>query len=592
MQEESGRVERAESRTRRWRVSLLRLALWTLPLLLLVGLLWTRDALVASNLRSEAYLDLLSGRIESAATRWAEVSRSHWGTDVDRAGVAICRILESGERPADVSAGVRSALQQFPLRTLLHRAMVHRDYEACLRLARFAEAIGMVHARLYRSAALLELGHPEESRGVLAAASREVRQGPLGRRIGRVLSALADNARAIVQDRRGTPLGWVTTDQQLRFLEEVNTALLPVTTIREAVIENLAPSVRLSLDLELSQIAARALRGYRGSIVLLDPETGEILAAVSDRRSRRKTVDPPFRELREPASISKLITTTAAMRAGLDVDGEISKIVCRGAARFEGDFLYCPYPAGHLKGLNQAMAISCNIAFAELGVRAGSDALTRELRLFGFGRPDRWGMHFGKVLQDRFAPRALADLSIGLEQTVITPMHAALIAAVFANDGWMPEPTLFSSRDGLLGVSVPYPAPQSPQLPILRTSWLPTMRDAMRSVVEWGGTIHGVEPRDFQVAMKTGTASTPGLGYHTNYIGYGPIENPTVAFCVRVTGKWTSKAVRQASMNVTYRLLHYLSRHRELLGRLPDEPRQNWLNLLASGEQDEIDETS
>lgn len=572
-------------------VILKHLALWTAPLLFLTACLVISHALDASIARREAYLDLMEGRIDEARQRWNGLTDSRWSSSDVLAGLMICQALEptAGGPAAGPESG--TALRGFPLRVLLHRALVRRHYEACLRLADLAEEAGSSCAPLYHSAALLELGHPNEARSVLAATPEPFRNGPLGHRIARVLSALAEDARAILQDRRGTPIGWITTDQKIRFLEGIDTTLLPVATIETAVVEDLAPSVRLSLDLELSQIAARALRGYRGSIVLLDPDTGEILAAVSDRRSRRKTIDPPFRELREPASISKLMTTTAALRAGLDVDQEISKTVCDGAERFEGDFLYCPFPAGRLKGLKQAMAISCNIAFAELGVKVGAPALTRELRLFGFGRPDRWGMRFGRVLRRSFHERALADLSIGLEESEITPLHAALIAAVFAGDGRMPEPTLFSSRDGLLGVSNPYPAARSVGPRIVEQEWLPIMRNAMRAVVEWGGTVHGVEPGDFRVAMKTGTASAPGLGYHTNYIGFGPISKPTVAFCVRVTGKRTSKAVRQASMNVTYRLLHYLARHRELLGKLPAEPRQNWMTLIGFADREDGDET-
>ncbi len=565
--------------------------MWALPPLCLVALLALSAALDASLSRSRAYLDLLAGRTGEAYRLLTELADSRWAARDVPAAILICQALATEDPLPHLDDRVRSYLREYPIRLLLHRALVKKHYVECRRLALLAEEAGIPCARLYRSAALLELGHPDQSRKVLAATAEPFRNGPLGRRIDRVLGALAKDARAIVQDRRGTPLGWITTDNEVRFLDGIDTRLLPVTTIETALDGNPAPSVRLSLDLELSQIAARALRGYRGSIVLVDPDTGEILAAVSDRRSRRKGVDPAFRELREPASISKLITTTGALRAGVDPDKEIARTICTGAERFAGDFLYCPYPAGRLKGLNQAMAISCNIAFADLGVEVGAAALTSELRLFGFGRADKWGMKFGRLLRKRYDDRSLADLSIGLEESEITPLHGALIAAVFANGGRLPEPTLFSSRDGLLGVSNPEPARHEAGLQILDRDWLPILRDAMRSVVEWGGTAHGVEPGDFRVAMKTGTASTPGLGYHTNYVGYAPVSRPTVAFCVRVTGIWTSKGVRQASMNVTYRLLHYLARHRELLGKLPQEPRQNWMRLIGSDE-DDADELS
>jgi cell division protein FtsI/penicillin-binding protein 2 len=55
--------------------------------------------------------------------------------------------------------------------------------------------------------------------------------------------------------------------------------------------------------------------------------------------------------------------------------------------------------------------------------------------------------------------------------------------------------------------------------------------------------------------MKTGTAAEWGHGYHVNYIGVGPLPDPTVAFCVRVTHERSSQAVTRAAREVTRRLL-------------------------------------
>ena len=62
--------------------------------------------------------------------------------------------------------------------------------------------------------------------------------------------------------------------------------------------------------------------------------------------------------------------------------------------------------------------------------------------------------------------------------------------------------------------------------------------------------------------MKTGTAATPGLGYHVNYIGVGPLPDPKVAFCVRVTHQPSSPAVNAAAREVLGGLLARLGEGR------------------------------
>jgi cell division protein FtsI/penicillin-binding protein 2 len=80
----------------------------------------------------------------------------------------------------------------------------------------------------------------------------------------------------------------------------------------------------------------------------------------------------------------------------------------------------------------------------------------------------------------------------------------------------------------------------------------------MEAVADYG-TGAGLAPSGFRVAMKTGTAAERGLGYHVNYIGLGPLADPAVAFCVRVTHERSSPAVTRAAREVTGRLLESLA---------------------------------
>ncbi len=111
-----------------------------------------------------------------------------------------------------------------------------------------------------------------------------------------------------------------------------------------------------------------ALDRFHGSIVVVDPKSGEILAAVSDPLTFATGGSPALEQMREPASIAKILTTAAALRAGVDPDHFLSDRVCRGQEYYDGEVLYCPSVAGRLRGLDKAMAVSCNVAFASLGV--------------------------------------------------------------------------------------------------------------------------------------------------------------------------------------------------------------------------------
>jgi peptidoglycan glycosyltransferase len=229
-------------------------------------------------------------------------------------------------------------------------------------------------------------------------------------------------------------------------------------------------------------------------------------------------------------------------------------MTCNGHARYGGRELWCSFPAGPLRGLPHALAVSCNVAFANLGHRIGLGAVLGELRRYGFDRPDglvRWG----RVGQP--TPEMLADLSVGLEATDITPAHAALLGAVFA-EGRLAEPSLLGADDTLLGLA-PRPRKGQEPAPIVDARHLPVLWRAMEAVTAAGGTAEGTDDT-FPVVMKTGTAATPGLGYHVNYVGAGPLPRPRVAFGIRVTNEGSSRTVNEAAREVTRALFEGLGR--------------------------------
>ncbi len=481
-----------------------------------------------------------------------------------RAGLLLARVGvgdDVDDRRGPVPEGV--------LLTLMEGALGRGDAAGTERFARLGLTSGDAWSAPYLAAAQVELGHLDEARRTLESIPH--RQG-IAALVETALLSLEEGASTQLFDRRGRPLGWLTPQGDFRSASGVSPELIPL-----AILDGPAPrsgGLRLSIDLELSRLALGALGRHRGSIVLVEPATGSVLAAVSDARtSRRDGGTPAFEQRREPASIAKLITTAAVLRSGLDPDTEISRMTCSSMERYDGGILYCPYRAGRLKSLDRAMAVSCNVAFANLAVKVGRGPVLAEFRRFGFDRAD---VGAGRILVPQGDDRQLADLSIGLEATDITPLHGAMLAAVIANGGAVPIPRLVEAHDGRMG-RTPRPLNRAPAREVIEPAWAEVLHSSMRAVAQQGGTGQGLSPSHFPVAMKTGTASEPGRGYHVNHIGFGPEPAPRVAFSVRVTHQRTSRRGGAAARAVTRSLLRRLARI-GWPGR-PSEPMVNPLEI-------------
>ena len=409
------------------------------------------------------------------------------------------------------------------------------------------------------------------------------------RRLRRAQQVDASGVQQLLFDRRGRPLGSIGDDRSLTLEEDLPAGLVPVELATDLLPPALQPpglaaagpgamsdaagarALRLTIDRAWSEAADTALGQEEGAIAILEIPSGAVLAAVSNRsRSRRwrsngdSVLDP-----REPASIAKLITTTATMRAGFDPDQKIAEMTCRGSVLMDGERLYCSAINGRLRGLSDAMASSCNVAFARLAIDVGDRALVEEYERYGFVIGGRNGEPVprnavGVVHEYRQPGKQLGDLSIGLDEASITPLGAALFAATLS-DGRRRQPNFVLQADGLLGISPRTPVGDGPRqgVRVLDPTWLPALHESMRAVVLPGGTANRVAPKRLQVAMKTGTARDPDKPFHVNYVGFFPSDEerpPRYAFAVRVTGQPTSRRVRRAGYAVTFRLLQALDR--------------------------------
>jgi peptidoglycan glycosyltransferase len=503
---------------------------------------------------------LLAGDVKSARTAFAGAERWPGARAAARAGRAAAE-ARSGQAVADTVP--LELLEALGPEALVLSALDEGHVAAAAAVAELALRAGQPLAPLYAAALALERGDESAARAMAAASSVPLASRGLGARLLRALSALAAGRHQLLLDRHGELLATISPAGAI----EVEAGVLPLFA---GVVDRLPPlpsagAVRLSIDLALSSAALHALAGFRGSIVLVEPRTGAVLAAVSDERTATAERAAAFVQQREPASIAKVLTAAAAYRAGIDVDAAIGRMTCTGVERYGGKPLWCAWPAGPLAGLDHALAVSCNAAFANLGARVGVDGLVGEYRRWGFddGRGTRLGGS-GRLRASPRTPLQLARLSVGLDLAEVTPLHAALIAATVVNQGRLEEPFLVVGPCGALGLTGP-PLPRTPGRAVLEPDLARRLGQAMRAVAD-RGTGSGLASLHFPVAFKTGTGAEPGRGYHVNYVGAGPLPDPTVAFCVRVTHGASSPAVTRAAREVARRLLTALADRRHRLG--------------------------
>lgn len=321
-------------------------------------------------------------------------------------------------------------------------------------------------------------------------------------------------------------------------------------------------SVELTIDPVLQQAAWDALGDQRGAVVAVDTQTGAILAMVSKpsydpnalaghdvaavRQAWAALLADPSRPMDNralggitypPGSTFKLITAAAALESGMTPDTPVvaptvldlplttATLHNFGGAACSG--------TGALT-LRDALRISCNTAFAQLGMDLGADALRSQAEAFGFDTPLNVPM---KVTESHFpadpdAPQTALS-AIGQFEVRVTPLQMAMVSAAIANGGVPMRPYLVQAvRSSDLTV-----VDQTEPTELGRAVSAGTaaaLRDMMVGVVA-DGTGRAAQIAGIQVAGKTGTAqTTEDAAPHAWFTAFAPADAPRVAVAVIV----------------------------------------------------------
>jgi penicillin-binding protein A len=355
-------------------------------------------------------------------------------------------------------------------------------------------------------------------------------------------------ANAIAQRQQGSyPLVFDRNGQPIAVYQIANKDLVAINRDFEALVDARAgaltigaqlprlgvnDSIDTTLDPEVQKAAMQALGGFRGSLVAIDPTTNELLA-VASTRGHGELANLAFERQYEPGSVVKTLTGLNAYESGIDLKS-MFPYHCTGELLIDGRHFGDWLPQGHgiLPTLDDALAQSCNIVFADIGLRLGADRLHRFMAAAGFdGQTDLGLMQvpLGKTIGQTFNHFETAFFAIGLEHESINALHLAMIGAMLANRGTMTSPRLFRDRRSILGETTWRPPAQGRTVLAKRENGEAMVR-AMTAVAQSPkGTGRRAPVEGVPMAMKTGTAGER-KGLEALIVAFAPVEQPKIAF--------------------------------------------------------------
>ena len=313
-------------------------------------------------------------------------------------------------------------------------------------------------------------------------------------------------------------------------------------------------TLELTIDKYLQHIAERELRiGIQehaadgGTVVMLDPNTGEILALASEPTFNPNafgSVDAAVRRNRavtdiyEPGSTFKVVTASAAFEEGVVEPDEIFD-VSAGLIRFgRGDVVHDVHVYDRLS-FADVIVKSSNVGAIQAGLRLGPERLTRYVRRFGFGQarsPDFPGASRGIVWNPaKLTERALASVSMGY-QVSVTPLQMATAIGAVANGGELLVPRVVRAitRHGERSTATREVVRRA-----ITAETAAELTTIMEAVVA-RGTARGAQIPRYTVAGKTGTAEKVIDGrysktdHHASFVGFVPSRAPRLTILVMI----------------------------------------------------------
>ncbi|MEM1170588.1 MAG: penicillin-binding protein 2 [Cyanobacteria bacterium P01_H01_bin.35] len=314
-------------------------------------------------------------------------------------------------------------------------------------------------------------------------------------------------------------------------------------------------TVKLTLDLDLQKIAEKALGFRKGAVVVLDVNTGEVLAMASYPRFNPNVFTKPMPEEKwrslhsqeqsfvnralqgyPPGSTFKIVTSAAAMGSGKFSPYSIiqtSDSIYIGGIRFkEHSGGYGPI------GFRTALAYSSNTFFYKLGISIGHTEIAKwsyKLGLGGknlnlLGIPATYNGIIPteedkrQIYNDAWYLGDTVTMAIGQGLVLATPLELAVAAATIANGGKEVKPHLFADQTN---------SPEIKPIPTgLKPEYVNMIKEGMIDVVDYG-TARSLNDGTIPLTGgKTGTSELIGEKSHSLYVAFGPAQQSEIAIAV------------------------------------------------------------
>ena len=342
--------------------------------------------------------------------------------------------------------------------------------------------------------------------------------------------------------------------------------------------------IELTIDASLQQAVARIMTDHVGAAVVIDPQTGAVLAMVSmptfnpvditmdvtqERVSDQARIDANWQRLLDPSSQQPLLNRATQ---GQYPPGSTFKLVTAAAALENPgigrpDDITCPETldtepgappvvnavpnlakwTGDPASMRTVIAFSCNTAFAQYAMRLGQYRLSTTAEKLGFAVPK--SVDKALVMNDlptapsmifsdaEFLTRlpALADTGYGQGELQVTPLQMAAVTAAIGNNGMLMQPYVVERVVRRNGMEL-YRHEVKPVRRAISTRNSAIIRDAMRLTVTEGFGKAAQSIEGVPVGGKSGTAEYGGSSTHAWFVALAPIENPRFAVAVILEG--------------------------------------------------------
>ena len=332
--------------------------------------------------------------------------------------------------------------------------------------------------------------------------------------------------------------------------------------------KNQGDTVVTTLDESLQEAASDALGDFRGAAIVMEADTGKILAMVSHPDFDPNEIGSDWETLNTdeerspllnratngsyaPGSVFKIITALAYMRQNPDYADYTYE--CTGSITVGGTTISCAGKTAHgAEDLRSSFANSCNCSFVNIGLQLDLDGYrdTAEDLLFNSALPGVLGYTKGSFVLDQDSPESeIMMTAMGQGETMVSPYQMTLITQAIANGGTLMEPYLVDSVTNYTGAEVRRNVPKSSGR-LMSPEEAAQLKDYMSAVVEEGtGTV--LAGRSYTVAGKTGTAqysTTESERSHSWFTGFSDIDNPELVITVVTEGSDGSTGGRAVSI--------------------------------------------